>query len=62
MYMKRGGPTPFLQRSPEIWICGWEKWKKGASKGREITLVRAHFFPWRAKMRIWGWENMKKFT
>ena len=49
----------FLPRSPEIWICGWEKWKKSVWKEREITLVRARFFPWRAKIRIWGWENVK---
>ena len=49
----------FLPRSPEIWICGRKKWKKSVWKEREITLVRAHFFPWRAKIRIWGWENVK---
>ena len=54
-----GAQSLFLPRSPEIWICGWGKLKKSVWKEREITLVRARFFLWRAKIRIWGWENLK---
>ena len=47
MYTKRarGGQSHFLPRSPEIWICGWGKWKKKCMKREGNNVGSCLFLP-----------------
>ena len=45
MYTKRGGPTPFFTKIPEIWICGWEKWKKKCMTRKGNNVGSSPFLP-----------------
>ena len=45
MYTKRRGPTPFFNKIPKIWICGWEKWKKKCMKRKGNNVGSCPFLP-----------------
>ena len=47
MYTKRtrGGSIPFFTKIPEIWICGWEKWKKKCMKRKGNNVGSCPFLP-----------------
>ena len=45
MYTKRGGPTLFFTKIPEIWICGWGKIESKWIKRKRNNVGSSPFLP-----------------
>ena len=58
---KEGAQPHFLQGSPEIWIYGWEKWKKKCMKRKGNNVGLCPFLPMTRQDMDLGMGKFEKY-